>query len=220
MKYLLLILLGIGYLHHATAQRPDMVLPKEKRALAEQSIKDLKEGILVVRLQTNHRKIQALENTINSSQIKPNQKKRYEQILAVTLQKRDEFNVAISEMFIDSFGFCPVYVMYDTSTKVLQSGATNGIFINQQRELDSTITIPADVPIFMVNYRVKSGDFPFDVLVIRALEHKLDEPFPYYAPLRASWVNNINTPAARKAVVKLDNRLQRYYDRVMGLTSE
>lgn len=212
MKNIILVLAGILFLTHISiAQRTDIQLPKERKAFAEKSIVNLKEGVLVVRLKTNQRKIEALQAVANNSKLKERQRQRHQKMLDNTITTRDAMNAAIANMFLDSFSFCPVYVMYDTSTKSLSNGTNQGIFLNEKLQPDASIALPADKPIFLVNYKKKSANFPFDVLIMRGLKERLEDPFPYYIPLRASWINNVNTPGAAKSVIKLDKRLHRFY---------
>lgn len=208
----LILLLGIllGYSTISNAQRDDIPLQSERRAFAEKSIHQLKDGAMVVRLKTNHRKISMLKATLRSSKITAKQRKRHEKILGNTIATRDAINRAIMDMFLDSFSFCPVYVMYDTSSRALARGVRKGIFLNQDYEVDPTVELK-EPHVFLANYRKQSGEFPFDVLIMRKLEEKLDEPFPYFVQLRESWINNINTPGAARAVVNLDRRLRKFY---------
>ena len=59
---LLCIVLMLG--SNVFAQRDDIVLTKEKKEFAFNSIKELKEGALVVRLKTNQRKIEIIERNL------------------------------------------------------------------------------------------------------------------------------------------------------------
>jgi len=196
------------------AQRDDIVLTKEKKEFAFSSIKELKEGALVVRLATNHRKIALLEQTLRSPKLKEKQRKRHQAILDGTIKRRDDLNNAIMKQFQDEFNFCPVYVIYDTCSKALANGVTSGIFLNKDKEVDPDIILN-EKNIFLVNYKKSSGEFPFDILRVRKLKEKLDEPFPYYVAIRESLINNLNTPRAERAVAQLDRRFHTFYDRAI-----
>ena len=67
--------------------------------------------------------------------------------------------------------------------------------------------------IFIINYKKKSSEFPFDVLRMQKLHERLDDPFPYYMQLRESWLNNVNSPRAAQAVIQLDKRLNVFLNR-------
>ncbi|MCH2021616.1 MAG: hypothetical protein MK207_03975 [Saprospiraceae bacterium] len=196
-------------------QRDDIVVPKEKKAYAYSSIKELKEGAIVVRLKTNHRKIQLLEKTLKSNGLNKNQRKRHQAILDGTIAVRDAFNNAIADMFLDSFSFCPVYLMYDTCSNALKSGQKEGIFLNKDKTADSSIELN-EPHVFLVNYKKSSGEFPFDVLRMQKLNDRLEDPFPYFIQLRESWINQINTPRAARAVVQLDRKLKNFYNRALA----
>lgn len=207
---LLFILLMLG--SNVFAQRDDIVLTKEKKEYAFNSIKELKEGAMVVRLKTNHRKIAIIERNLRSPKLTKAQRKRQEAILAGTLKARDEFNEAIRTMFVDSFTFCPVYVMYDTCSSALTKGAREGLFLGKDNQLNPSIKIK-EANIFIVNYKKSGAEFPFDVLRVRKLKEKLEDPFPYYVALRASWVNQVNSPRASRAVRQLDRKFYNFYKR-------
>ena len=209
------LILGLLYwAGTAIAQRDDIVLTKEKKEFAFNSIKELKEGALVVRLKTNHRKIEILERTLRNPKLTKQQRKRHENILAGTIKQRDGFNKAIAKMFMDSFRFCSVYLMYDTCTQALNNGTREGIFLDENHEYSSSITLK-ESHVFIINYKKKSAEFPFDILRMRKLKEKLEDPFPYYAAIRESWVNQVNAPRASQAVVQLDRRLHKFYDRAL-----
>lgn len=207
---LLFIVLMLG--SNVFAQRDDIVLTKEKKEFAFNSIKELKDGALVVRLKTNHRKIEIIERNLNNPNLTKAQRKRQEAILEGTLKTRDEFNEAIANMFLDSFTFCPVYVMYDTCSSALNRGVREGLFLGKDNKVDPTIKIN-ETDIFIVNYKKSGAEFPFDVLRVRKLKEKLEDPFPYYIALRASWINQVNTPRASRAVQQLNRKFYSFYKR-------
>lgn len=211
------IFLFVFILIHAAlnAQRDDILLQKEKRDFAFSSILAMKEGVLVVRLHTNSKKIELLKRTANDPSLRENQRKRHQRLLDATIKVRDEFNTAISNTFLDSFKFCEVVLMYDTSFQQLKKGKRAGIFLDRLLQMDSSIQVDEEKAVFIVNYKAKSGEFPYDILRIQRLEEKLDEPFPYYMPIRASWLNNINTPRAENVIRLMNYRLQKFYLRAL-----
>lgn len=198
----------------AIGQRDDIELDKEKREFAFNSIKELKNGALVVRLQTNHRKIEILEATVRDPKLTDAQRKRHKAILDGTVKRRDEFNNAIATMFADSFRFCPVYLMYDTCSNALTKGVRKGLFLDTLLKVDTSIVLK-EPHVFLVNYVKSNSDFPFDVLRVRKLLEKLDEPFPYYAAVRESWIDSANTRRAAGAVAELDRRFRRFLARAL-----
>lgn len=207
---LLFMVLMLG--SNVFAQRDDIVLTKEKKEYAFNSIKELKNGAMVVRLKTNHRKIEIIERSLRSPNLKKGQRKRQEAILEGVLKTRNQFNEAIATMFLDSFTFCPVYLMYDTCSKALNQGVREGLFLGENNKIDPSIKIK-EANIFIVNYKESGAEFPYDVLRVRKLKEKLEDPFPYYVSLRASWINQVNTPRASKAVQHLNRKFYSFYRR-------
>jgi hypothetical protein len=207
---LLFIVLTLG--STVFAQRDDIVLTKEKKEFAFNSIKELKDGAMVVRLKTNHRKIAIIERNLRSTTLTKGQRKRQAAILTATIKARDEFNDAIASMFLDSFTYCPVYVMYDTCSSALNKGVREGLFLGKEGKIDPSIKID-EAHIFIVNYKESGAEFPFDVLRVRKLKEKLEDPFPYYIALRESWVNQVNSPRASRAVQQLNRKLYSFYRR-------
>jgi hypothetical protein len=207
---LLFIVLMLG--SNVFAQRDDIVLTKEKKEFAFNSIKELRKGALVVRLKTNQRKIEIIERNLRNPNLTKGQRKRQAAILTGTIKVRDEFNEAIASMFQDSFTFCPVYLMYDTCSSALNRGVREGLFLGKDNKVDPSIKIK-EAHIFIVNYKERGAEFPFDVLRVRKLKERLEDPFPYYVSLRASWINQINSPRASKAVQYLNRKLYSFYRR-------
>lgn len=196
-------------------QRDDLNYSKEKKAYAQASIVDLKErGALVLRLRTDHRKITMLEQTLASKRLTGKERQRHQRMLDNAIKRRDLFNESLRYAFTKTFDFCPVYVMYDTSSTQLKNGTRSGIFLNNQREVDPNITLTEEA-VFLVNFKDKSAQFPYDVLRMRRLEEKLEDPFPYVIPIRASWLNDVNSARASKAVLALQAKLKRYHTRVL-----
>ena len=196
-------------------QRNDIPLLKERQDFAARSIQELKNnGAIVLRLKTNHRKLTIMERTLRSSELTNAQRKRHQAIYDATIARRDAFNKSLKGSFLNNFDFCPVYVLYDTSSKALASGVREGIFLNEQGEIDPSIKL-TEAHVFIASFKEKGADFPFDVLRVQRLEEKLVEPFPYYVPIRASWVNEINAPRAAKAVIQLDQKFTVFMERAL-----
>jgi len=190
------------------------VSDKENRLAAFAAIKEMKNGgILVVRLETNHVKIRALERNLSDPNLKPAKRKRLQGMLDETTIRRDAINQTLANTFSDSFNFCPVYLSYDSSANTLKNGAKSGIFLNRELKIDPSIQLPDSANIFIAYYHEKSGEFPSDGLMLRKLLKTLKDPFPNYTAIKESFVNDINTPRLRKAILILDNKLKSLLER-------
>ncbi|MCP4441468.1 MAG: hypothetical protein GY810_21380 [Aureispira sp.] len=205
-------ILGIIFLLNAAlyAQSEPTKL-KVRKSNAVESIRDLKKGgAIIVRLKTKHRKIAILERNVRGLEGKPKRQERYEKMLNGTLKYRDAVNSAMIEGFRDSFSFCPVYFMYDSSSSRLHRGAREGLFLGQDLNIDPSIAIQ-EKNLFIVDFQKESAEFPFDVLKMRRLTEKLEDPFPYFAQVRESFLNEINTPRIAGAAKQWSKRLSRFY---------
>ena len=209
-----ILLLMLLLVHAASSQRDDIVLQKEKKSNSQKAVVDLKNGVLVLRLKTNHRKIAILEQNAKSTRLSQKQRDRYKRILDGTIQRRDQFNSALISALMDSFSFCPVQVIFDTSTTSLRKGLRKGIFLSKDMKIDPMQSIDPQTPVFLLNFQENNSRFPFDILVIQRLSEKLTEPFPYFVEVRESWINDVNTPGAIRAAARLDRKLWKYYERV------
>lgn len=197
------------------AQRDDIPLLKDRQDFAARSIQELKNnGAIVLRLKTNHRKLVIMERTLRSPNLSDNQRKRHQAIYDATITRRDAFNASLKSAFTNEFTFCPVYVMYDTSSKDLKSGLRTGFFLNKEGETDASISL-GEKHVFIASFKERGADFPYDVLRLQRLEESLVDPFPYYSPIRESWVNELNSPRAAKAVVQMDKRLAIFFERAL-----
>ena len=197
------------------AQRNDIPLLKDRQDFAARSIQELKNnGAVVLRLRTNHRKLSIMKRTLSSTQLTPGQRKRQQAIFDATIRRRDAFNESLKSSFTRNFKFCQVYIMYDTSSKDLANGAREGIFLNASGEMDPSIKLK-EQHVFIASFKDRGADFPYDILRLQRLEERLEEPFPYYVPIRESWVNDINSSRAGKAVEQLDKKLAIFLGRAL-----
>ncbi len=182
---------------------------KDNRLESFEAVKEMKYGgILIVRLKTNYVKIKALEKELSNQGLKASKRKRTQGILDETISKKDALNQTLSETFLDSFSFCPVYLSFDSSANSLKNGLKKGIFLNRKLEIDPELSIPDSAKIFIAYYHEKSGNYPSDGLMIRRLHSELAEPFPHYTAVKESFLNDFNTPRLRKVILVLDNKLQ------------
>lgn len=168
-------------------------------------------GVLVLRLETSHTKINMLERALKKSDLKKRKRKRLQGMLDETVLRKDKFNQAIVETTMDTFDFCPVYISFDTSAAELKDGARSGIFYTEDLKKDEGISIPDSAEIYILYFHEKSGQYPSNGLILRKLKSNLDDPFPHFTAVRESFVNDINTPRVRRAIPQIQNRLRRLY---------
>lgn len=93
--------------------------------LAIQAIRELKDGVLIVRLTSNHRKLKALEDALAKDSDNTYLKKQLED---TQLETREE-NTTLIQAFTEKYDFSEVLFMYDTAMSVLTSGQQSGYFL-------------------------------------------------------------------------------------------
>lgn len=146
--------------------------------VARNHIFTLKEGVMLVRLQTLEGKIKNLREI--------GQQERADE----TEKKRDEKNRHIVQAYKDHFDFCPVYFFYSGDSKEIMNGNFEGHLMNFDLE---SIAVPAELSVdnwlmseFARNQEPISGGSENATTGLRALIIKdrdlvqLKKPFPKY----------------------------------------
>ncbi len=182
-------------------------------------IKELKEGVLVVRLQSGNNKITELKRLIDSPDTSAKTKKRLEKELHQTVSDRKMLNTQQFYAFQNAYKFSKVLFMFDTASKQLKEGKQSGIFLNEQLEIDETISLNNQAFYVASVASLESGT---DGMVLMDKTFTpLKPPFPYYVKLRSvgQVIAAVFTPRTANEVNflrvcrKLDRRLNKYYDR-------
>lgn len=190
---------------------------RKERAYA--AIQNLKEGVLVVRLQSNARKIKALEAlTTDSDNAKATRAKK---LLEQTIAETRSNNRAIQAAFRENYTFSKVQWMYDTEVTMLANGATSGFLLDDSLEVDQAIQLAS--PAFLtlrIGYTDPSVTTGAESMIFtdQRLED-LTDPFPYAFILnpvnfalnkildpQKAFQNNI-----RKQVARINKKLKQYY---------
>jgi len=199
---------------------------EETLKAAESNINALHEGILVVRLESEAKKIAALQAMLNRDDLSASQKSRAEEQVQATIDQRDAINQGLVEGFREHYGFSEVYFVYDTSFAAVVGGVSSGIFLNDSLEIEPAIELPAGT---FFTARFGSSDaasttrLEDSLILMDAQGNDLEDPFPYYSwiftPKQLFKYNLLNNKDKHRLhmidlVKKLDKRLQKFYDRV------
>lgn len=168
LKKLIIFIILLSACNSFFAQTPSSI--KERNAIAEQHIQNLKEGVLLVRLSTAQPQIQALRRV-----------GRHKEAVALKTEM-DSINKCIVRSFRSLYTFSEVLFFTSDQTERVQVGFWEGSFVNDSLEIDSSITPKAGTPLFIsyIGYvnSVSSGG-SFKGLVITDIELQyLDKPFP------------------------------------------
>ena len=168
---ILLYLFWISSIASGQSNRP---LKSPDRIKAENAIQQLKEGVLVVKLISDRKKIEVLnQNVVNN----PNNAKARKE-LERTIQHRQEFNENLIQGLKDEYYFSSVVYMYDFEATKLVQGVRTGIFMND--ELQKTDIDLTGKTIFVLG-EGKAGESGIQAFIVHSDNMKpLEKPFPYY----------------------------------------
>ncbi len=123
---------------------------------ATAAIKALKEGVLVVRLRSDQRKIEALTGQLATPNLNEKYRKRLQQLLADTRREKEAENKALVAAFREHFDFTEVFFMYDTASYLLKKGLRAGFFLNDSLQADPHLSIQGR-KFRLVRFGSKSG---------------------------------------------------------------
>lgn len=218
---LLLLLLGLAL--------PPTISCQEDRTFAEaaiqakrsrKAIEELKNGVLIVRLPVNSKKISELVRLSQSSKVEESRKKKLEKQLAATKKETLQKNKWLMDAFLSEYKFSDTRFMFDTSFYFFKAGKKEGYFLNKNMEVDSSIHLD-EGPLYFVRlgHTDSSDGIGIEALVITDSSFvDMKSPFPYYAMVNgigATVDGILNTKGAKrrslfKMVAKLNKQLFKY----------
>ncbi len=146
--------------------------------LVSQAKRQLKNGVLIVLLKTNAKRIQQLEILSRSSEYSEKQKQNV--LLKIAAIKKETLlkNQALIEGFNREYRFSEVYFAFDTSLTSIQKGIKKGIFVNDNLSIDKSISIETN-HIYFCRYGLVSTSQEKEGLVITDINNKkIPRPFP------------------------------------------
>lgn len=119
----------------------DTIGYKSRTAQAVAAIQDLKTGVLVVRLSSNQRKIEALRGQLATPNLSEKSRERLQLLLDGTLQETAAENSGLVAAFREEFDFSEVMFMYDTATYLLKKGIKQGYFLSDSLQADPALSL-------------------------------------------------------------------------------
>jgi len=216
----LLLCFGAGSLQ-AQADGAPPENPRREAAVA--AIRTLKEGVLLVRLPSNHRKMQELERLIAEPTLDERRRKQLQDRLETLREDTRRFAHTLRDAFLERYDFSPVLFLYDTVAWQTVQQHPAGYFLNAELQPDPALARPHDRYLFArMGYTKPEGGQGIEALVISdARLQDLQSPFPYYSmvnTLGAVFDTVLGAPKARrkhtfKMVARLNKQLHRFYAR-------
>ena len=190
------------------------------------SIRDLKEGVLVVRLRTQSNKIEKLSELLQSEELKSNVRTHYLAELEETRQEVERENRLLMQAFQDQYHFSNVLFLYDTLAPALKSANPSGLFLNDERQIDPQRTLEgrnfliAGIGLVAASEGASGNDA---LIVYDRAFNAMARPFPGYTGVSTIRLffktftapdEQVEAFHLRKMVERLDRKLSRYYNRV------
>jgi hypothetical protein len=117
-----------------------------QKDIANQQIRDLKNGVLLVRLKTSKSKIEAL------------QKAGYTEEANKVEQEQIKENKEIMQAFADGFSFCQVRFFTSDKSLQIRNRMFKNVFVDEGLEVDSTIAVPDNETFFIADFDFVSSD--------------------------------------------------------------
>lgn len=191
---------------------------------AETAIRTLADGVLVVRLESNQKKINKLKEVLVQKDLSAKNRKNLQRQLEETLAETKERNTLLMNSFAENYRFSEVYFMYDYDSEKLVAGEQQGYFLNKDLTINTDLSL-ADNKFLTLRFgttdlATTSG---IEGMIVTDSELKdLNTPFPYaYREggfmLVFDKIFDSEGAAQRnfpRMVEKLDKKLKRYYNEV------
>ncbi|MEO7176365.1 MAG: hypothetical protein ABIV51_10695 [Saprospiraceae bacterium] len=151
------------------------------RVKAYIQIKDLHEGILVFRLPSEKKKLEAYKLKYEGKM----ESTRYDKLVESTKAERDLDNRAFIEAFQHRWTICPVYFIYDYDTPKLLNNEKVAI------SLDSNLVFRKDIiPYEKSLYIAEFTEFESGMEAMHIMDFQLNNlkaPFPHYYRVNDNW---------------------------------
>jgi hypothetical protein len=194
----------------------------ERPYTKEQAVADilgLKEGVLVVRLQGEQRKLEVMDGLI--AKAGEEERVQLEDQRRDIIRDRDSFNLNLIDAFSAHFSFCPVYYIYDHDSRVFWDSTDNRpVLLDSLGVPDESIDWPDG---FYLGLRVgESSNGAEGLIVTDSLFRDLDSPFPRFVQ-KNSLGSALNWLLARdiywrrnadRMAEKLNRNLWRFYNKM------
>lgn len=189
-RFLFLISVFICSMNSVYTQEEEALNLKERRELAAENIKKLEKGLLIVRLESQQKKIETFQELIGGGKLNEKTEKKIRSRLEGTMAKTESASKAIIKAFHEKYRFSDFLFMFDTASVSLKNGAQSGIFINKDLEVDPTLTLD-NRPWFVLRFGATSADSGQSIEAMVIMDdtfEDLQSPFPYYTR-----INNFNS---------------------------
>ncbi|MFM9949833.1 MAG: hypothetical protein ACKV1O_17995 [Saprospiraceae bacterium] len=184
------------------------------RRQAFEAAKALKEGVLVVCLPSNNKKIKALSALLDNPQVNENEKMRIRKQLETTESESRSDNLTTITAFRQEYRFSEVYFAYDTAIVQLRKGINDGHFLNDALETDPKVSLAGkNWFVLRIGYTDATQSSGAEAFILSDSSlNELQPPFPAAVRLDnlGYLINKTLAPeiASRKRMTKAVRKLQ------------
>lgn len=196
-----------GKIYGPDESAADIIMLKEK-------------GVLVVRLEGEKKKLEALEGI--RSEASNVQRVALEEQIEEVRAERDSFNLNLIRAFHENFDFCPVFFIYDHSAREFLAGTREGIFLNETGYPDPGIQWTNKPFLGLRSGEAING--PEGLIITDRFFRDLPDPFPGFVQRNSigslfNWILSRDIYYRKNAdrmVDRLDRSLTRFYLKVLS----
>ena len=139
----------------------------------------VRSGGIVVRLATNARKIEGMQEVLDNGRLSMPNQYRLEERLKETIEETRYQQELIVRLMRETYDLGPVYFIYDSTLVLLQSGPESGYFLGDDLEVDPTISRPEDFIVARIGYTDAATTSRAEAMMLTDRElQPLPSPFP------------------------------------------
>lgn len=151
----------------------------EERRQAIEVVDVVQQGGIVIRLTTNARKIEGMREVLDEGDLTSLNRSRLKARMDETIAETKDQQELIVSLMRDVYDLGPVYFIYDTTLVLLQGEQDSGYFLNDQLEVDPSITRPDDFIIARIGYTDAATTSRAEAMMLTDRElQPLPAPFP------------------------------------------
>lgn len=148
-------------------------------------IQDLRQGQVLVRLKSHHKKLEALNRELSRPDSDPEYRKRVEKEIRAIVSDRDSFNLNLMKAMKEHFVFCRSHFYYDKDHQLLKSkGYRAPLYLDSLLQPMSEARFANDKFVIIAQGRTKGQDMEA-FLFIDSTGVPLPGPFPSHLRLYA-----------------------------------
>ena len=220
LPFLFVPILGFGQ-GYDSGGAYDTLSAEARIEITKQAIKDLKNGVLVVRLKTGNSQLKALERVANSPSVSEEEKEKFK-IKIVSLKKEIQLeNESLIQSMKENYFFSEVLYIADTTVYLLKENNQHGYFLNEKMEVDKSISLN-DKSYLIAYYGATASSTKSGVegIVVLGRDFKeLADPFPHFTGITTArkelgkfFKKRTEMDYYKLMVQRFENRLNELYE--------